>query len=393
MRYNFDNITDRRNTHSTKLDALPAGVPKDALPLWVADMDFPCAQPILEAVKKRVDHSILGYTVNDNDEYKSAVISWFDRRYAWKINKGDIFYSPGVVPALAFMVEMLTVAGDGVVVQRPVYHPFSIKVTAAGRIPVNNALLYEDGAYHMDYEDLEQKMSDPKNKGMIFCNPHNPVGRVWTEEEIQKMVDICRRYDKWIISDEIHCDLTRVGITNHPILKLVPEYKDRIIVCTAPSKTFNLAGMHLASIIIPNPEYQARWKRLTDERYGVTGINPLSMTAMVAAYEYGEEWLEQLREYLDENIRFVKGFVKEYLPKAIVVEPEGTYLLWIDFNGYCSDIKILETLMMQTAKVALDEGYIFGTEGSGFERINAACPRSVLEDCMKRIKAAVDTLS
>ncbi|MBS6642080.1 MAG: pyridoxal phosphate-dependent aminotransferase [Clostridiaceae bacterium] len=389
-KYNFDEVIDRVGTHCLKFDRLPEGAPADALPLWVADMDFPCADPILDALHARIDRKIFGYTTYDNEEGKAAVCGWFKKRFDWSVDADDIFFSPGVVPAIAYLINALTEEGDGVVIQRPVYYPFTIKIEANGRRVVNNSLIYEDGAYRMDYEDLEMKMSDPLNKGMILCSPHNPAGRVWKEEELKKLVEICQKYDKWIISDEIHFDLTRIGVVHHPLLKIAPEYKDRIIVCTAPSKTFNLAGMHTSNLVISNPEYKKLWMRVANERFSASDCNPFGLTAEIAAYNDGENWLEQVREYLDRNIDYVREFVKQNLPKAKMVEAEGTYLVWIDFNGYEKDPKKLEELMQKKAKVALDEGYIFGEEGAGFERINVACARSVLVDCMERIKAALD---
>ncbi|MFR3628768.1 MAG: MalY/PatB family protein, partial [Lachnospiraceae bacterium] len=235
----------------------------------------------------------------------------------------------------------------------------------------------------------DKKMAEPNNKVLVFCSPHNPAGRVWTEEEIRKVVDICKKYDKWIICDEIHCDLLRCGMTFHPILKVAPDYADRIAVCTAPSKTFNLAGMKTSNIVIHNKELQAAWKELIGGKLSMNGAGTLGLTAMIAAYNEGEEWLEQLKEYLDGNFAYIDAFLKEHLPKAHMVPSEGTYLAWIDFNGYVDgDAEKLEEIMQKKARVALDEGYIFGDAGRGFERINIATPRSVVEDCMDRILKA-----
>lgn len=389
-KYNFDEVIDRTGTHCLKFDCLPEGSAPDALSLWVADMDFPCADPILEALHQRIDRKIFGYTSYNNDECKDAVCGWFRKRFDWDVEKDDIMFSPGVVPAIAYLIYALTNEGDGVIIQRPVYYPFTKKIEANGRKVVNNALICEDGAYRMDYEDLERKMADPANKGMIFCSPHNPVGRVWTEEELKRLVDICRKYDKWIISDEIHFDLTRKSVVHHPLLKVAPEYKDRIIVCTAPSKTFNLAGMQTSNIIIPNPEYKKKWNRVVDECFSAASCNPFGLAAIVAAYQDGENWLEQVRDYLDGNVAYVKDFVARHLPKARMADAQGTYLVWLDFREYEADPVKLEQLMQKKAKVALDEGYIFGEEGFGFERINVACARSVLADCMERIRAALE---
>lgn len=273
------------------------------------------------------------------------------------------------------------------------YYPFTNKINGNNRKIFNSSLIYENGDYRMDYEDLEKKFADEAVKGMILCSPHNPVGRVWTVEELGRLVEIAKKYGKWIISDEIHMDLTRKGVVHTPLLKVAPEYADHIVVCTAPSKTFNLAGMQLSNIVIPNKEWQKKWLGVIDDAFSVSMANPFGIAATIAAYNEGEGWLDQLRDYLDENIRFVKEFVKEQLPKASVTAVEGTYLIWLDLNGYESDPKKLEKLMQETARIAFDEGYIFGEEGNGFERINAAMPKRCVEDCMNRIKKALDTLN
>lgn len=389
MKYNFDEIIDRSGTSATKMESLPKGCPDDALPLWVADMDFACAEPILKALHERIDKKIFGYTMYDTDECLGAVLNWYKKRYGWEEQKENLFFCGGIVSAYAVLLNLLTKEGEGVVIQRPIYYPFTIKVNSNGRQIVDSPLIYADGNYTIDFDDLDKKMAEPNNKVLVFCSPHNPAGRVWTEEEIRKVVDICKKYDKWIICDEIHCDLLRCGMTFHPILKVAPDYADRIAVCTAPSKTFNLAGMKTSNIVIHNKELQAAWKDLIGGKLSMNGAGTLGLTAMIAAYNEGEEWLEQLKEYLDGNFAYIDAFLKEHLPKAHMVPSEGTYLAWIDFNGYVDgDAEKLEEIMQKKAKVALDEGYIFGDSGRGFERINIATPRSVVEDCMDRILKA-----
>ena len=448
MKYDFDKIIDRTGTHTLKLDAMPKGCPEDALSAWVADMDLPCAQPILDALHERVDRQIFGYTLYHNEDCESAVREWYRRRFGWEIRERELYFSPGVVPALAMLINALTEEGDGIVIQKPVYYPFSEKIHANGRKVVNSPLkrrdlpavaaageTHRDAAmgdfdYVMDYGDLEEKLADPANKGMILCNPHNPVGRVWTEDELRKVLEIGRRHDKWIIADEIHGDLTRTGITYTPLLKLVDQmiaeegggreeeaeaeteagaavmpysvYRNRIIICTAPSKTFNLAGLSMSNLMIPGREFQRKWRDMIGSRLSLTLCNPLSMTAMIAAYREGEDWLEQLRSYLDGNIAFVNEFVRTRLPKARVSACQGTYLMWLDFRGYIGEaddmnsldagVKKLEEAMQQHGRVALDEGYIFGEEGKGYERLNIAMPRPMVEELMERIAAAADWL-
>ena len=389
MKYNFDEIIDRSGTSATKMESLPKGCPDDALPLWVADMDFACAEPILKALHERIAKKIFGYTMYDTDECLGAVLNWYKKRYGWEEQKENLFFCGGIVSAYAVLLNLLTKEGEGVVIQRPIYYPFTIKANSNGRQIVDSPLIYADGNYTIDFDDLDKKMAEPNNKVLVFCSPHNPAGRVWTEEEIRKVVDICKKYDKWIICDEIHCDLLRCGMTFHPILKVAPDYADRIAVCTAPSKTFNLAGMKTSNIVIHNKELQAAWKDLIGGKLSMNGAGTLGLTAMIAAYNEGEEWLEQLKEYLDGNFAYIDAFLKEHLPKAHMVPSEGTYLAWIDFNGYVDgDAEKLEEIMQKKAKVALDEGYIFGDSGRGFERINIATPRSVVEDCMDRILKA-----
>ena len=389
MKYNFDEIIDRTGTSATKMESLPKGCPDDALPLWVADMDFACAEPIIKALHERIDKKIFGYTMYDTDECLGAVLNWYKKRYGWEEQKENLFFCGGIVSAYAVLLNLLTKEGEGVVIQRPIYYPFTMKANSNGRQIVDSPLIYADGNYTIDFDDLDKKMAEPNNKVLVFCSPHNPAGRVWTEEEIRKVVDICKKYDKWIICDEIHCDLLRCGMTFHPILKVAPDYADRIAVCTAPSKTFNLAGMKTSNIVIHNKELQAAWKELIGGKLSMNGAGTLGLTAMIAAYNEGEEWLEQLKEYLDGNFAYIDAFLKEHLPKAHMVPSEGTYLAWIDFNGYVDgDAEKLEEIMQKKARVALDEGYIFGDAGRGFERINIATPRSVVEDCMDRILKA-----
>lgn len=394
--FDFDEIVDRTGTQSLKLEVLPEGCPKDALPMWVADMDFKCAPAIIEALQKRLNHGIFGYTVYEDQTLKQAVRSWFLNQYEWDVPNEQIVFSPGVVPAISFLLQALTQAGDKVVIQRPVYYPFTDKIEATKRVVVNSPLkkveIQVEGKtrleYQMDYEDLDQKFADPDVKGIILCSPHNPVGRVWRPEELKKLVEVAKRHNKWIISDEIHMDLRRMNVTHTPLLKLCPEYADNIIVCTAPSKSFNLAGMQLSNIVIPNETYRNEFLRVEDLN-GIMLPNPFGVVAATAAYTKGEPWLRELRKYLDANMQLVYDFFDKELPKAKVAVCEATYLMWFDLSAYEPDCKKLEELMQHKAKIAFDEGYIFGPEGEGFERLNVASPRSVVQDALNRIKSAL----
>ena len=390
MIYDFDELIDRSGTFSSKLDAMPAGNAEDAIPVWVADMDFACAQPILDALSDRIEKKIFGYTMYNNDELFNAITGWFQRNFKWEIAREDIFFSPGVVPALAFLISILTEEGDGIIIQRPVYYPFTNKILGNKRELYNSPLIYGEDGYQMDYADLEQKFADPKVKGIILSSPHNPVGRVWTIHELKQLIDIAKKHNKWIISDEIHMDLTRKGVEHIPLVKVDPDYAEQIVVCTAPSKTFNLAGMQLSNIIISNKEWQKKWVDLVEFQYSMNMANPFGIAATIAAYNEGDEWLLQLREYLDDNIKMTREYLKEHLPEAKVAVAEATYLVWIDLNAYEKDPKKLEEIMQKKAKVAFDEGYIFGEEGNGFERINIAMPKARVLECLERMAAALN---
>lgn len=394
-KYNFDRVVDRVGTDCVKWDFRTNCSPKaqkDGLPFWIADMDFECAEPIIEALHNKIDHKIFGYSSNNSDKYFDAVCGWYKRRFNWEINREDIVFSPGVVPAVAILVRILTNSGEGVIVQKPVYYPFEAKIKINNREVVNNSLIYENGTYRMDYADLEEKAKCDNNKVLVLCSPHNPVGRVWRKEELKKVVEICKKYDLWIISDEIHSDLIRKGFKHTPLQSLCPEYKEKIVTCIAPSKTFNLAGMQLSNIIVNNKELK---KKYQDEVTAVgvgTSPNPFAIVATIAAYNESEDWLNELNQYLDNNIKFIDEYLKENLPKVKLVYPEGTYLVWLDFTAYGLNEVELEDLMFKKANVLFDEGYIFGKEGIGFERINIACSQSLLKECMDRLKATFERL-
>ena len=390
MKYNFDEVIDRKGTHAVKVERLPKGADKDSLSLWIADMDFACAEPILKALHERIDRKIFGYTMYDADECMDAVTGWMKKRYGWNESRENLFFCPGIVAAYAALINLLTEPGDGIVLQRPIYYPFTNKANSNGRIPVDNALIYENGAYRIDFEDLDKKMADPANKVLVVCSPHNPTGRVWTEDELKKTVEICKKYDKWIICDEIHCDLIRRGVTFIPIMNVAPEYADRIVVCTAPSKTFNLAGMKTSNIVIHNKELQKKWKDYVNGSLSMDGASALGMTAMIAAYTEGEEWLEQLLGYIGGNFEFIKDYCAANIPQVKPNVPDATYLVWLDCRGLGMGNEELRDFMIRKAGLGLNEGWSFGRSLSGFMRLNAACPRPVLEKAMEQLKHAVD---
>ena len=387
----FDTVIDRTHTNSLKYDfAVQRGKPKDVLPLWVADMDFQVSSYIQEALSGSVAHGIFGYSEAEGS-YFEAVAGWMSRHYGWNVEETWLVKTPGIVFALAQAVRAFTEPGDAVLLQQPVYYPFSQVIRDNGRKIVDNTLVQgEDGRYRIDFTDFEEKIRSAHVKLFFLCNPHNPVGRVWTREELLRLGDICEKYGVIVVSDEIHADFVFEG--SHQVLAGLKEsYRKFVVTCTAPSKTFNLAGMKTSNIVIHNKELQKKWKDYVNGSLSMDGASALGMTAMIAAYTEGEEWLEQLKDYLDGNFAYIDEYLKKYLPKAHLVKAEGTYLAWLDLNGYVDrDEKKLEELMQKKAKVALDEGYIFGEEGRGFERINVASPRSVIEECMNRIRTAFE---
>ena len=387
-KYDFDKLVDRQGTYSIKWDHMPEGNEVDALPMWVADMDFPAATPILKALHERVDKLIFGYTAYDI-ELKDAVTGWFKKRYDWQVNNDDVFFCLGLLTGIAIMVNMLSDEGDGIIIQPPVYNFFALKISHNKRKVVNNPLILKNGRYEMDFEDLELKLADPKNKGLLLCSPHNPSGRVFTPKELKKVIELAKKYGKWILADEIHADTIRKGIEFTPLAKLAGDYEQEIITLTAPSKAFNIAGLKVSNIVITKKEYQDLYQYWAEDKLHIGGINPLSAAAAIAAYTEGEEWLAQVNDYIDANVDYCLEFFKKELPKSQAIAIEGTYLFWVDLNEYESNPQELERIMKKEAKVALNDGYIFGEGGEGFLRINVACPRSVLEQCLQRMKKAL----
>lgn len=387
MNYDFDQLIERKHTGSIKWDKpFPIDGNKKPLPLWVADMDFPCSQSIQQALQDKVKEQIYGYHTGFSKEYKEAVCGWFQKRFDWTIEPSSIFYAGGVVAAIAYLIEIMSEEGDGIVISTPVYYPFKAKIEATKRKVVENPLIEEDGAYRMDIEHLDTLLARDDVKGMILCSPHNPVGRVWREEELMAVVKTAKKYGKWIISDEIHCDLIKAGYRHIPLWKLAKDYADHIVTCTAPSKSFNLAGLQISNIIITNLKWQRKWKEFVGERLSIQGPNNFAVAACIAAYtkQDSELWLEEVNRYVDANDAFVRDYLKKHLPHAILTQREGTYLLWVDMRYYCQNEKELEQRMWKQGLI-LDEGYLFGEAGKGYERINLACPRCLIEEFVERL--------
>ncbi len=393
MKYDFDEVIDRTNYHSVKWDELETifgDIPQDVLPMWVADMEFRSPQPVIEAIKKANEHGIYGYTSRPLSYYQ-AIIDWMEKRHNWKIKKDWLAFSPGVVPALSFIIRAFCQPGDKVVVQPPVYYPFFRVIENNGCHVVNNPLKLSNKKYFIDWEDLERKVDDPRVKLLILCSPHNPVGRVWQKEELIILGEICLKHHIIVVSDEIHADILFKGYIHTPFASISPAFAHNSITCTAPSKTFNLAGLQTSSIIIPNKKYYKIYENILDSS-ALNENNVFGLVALEAAYRDGEEWLEQLLSYLNENLKFLMKYFKERIPKVKVIKPEGTYLVWLDCRQLGLSVKDLNNFMIKKARVALDDGHWFGTEGKGFMRINIACPRSFLEEGLKRIEEAVNRL-
>ena len=384
MKYNFDEIIPRRGTNSYKWDS--AG-DADILPMWVADMDFRTAPPVVEALRKRAEHGIFGY-VRVPDAYYAAVTNWFARRHDWQIEKEWIIYTTGVVPALSAVIKALTIPGDKVMVQTPVYNCFFSSIRNNGCGMIANPLIYRNGTYQIDFADLEQKAADPSVKVLLLCNPHNPAGRVWTKQELTRIGDICIRNNVWVIADEIHCELVFPGHTYIPFASISQEFLMHSVTCTSPSKAFNLAGLQIANIISADTDIRIKIDKAINVNE-VCDVNPFGVEALMAAYNDSEEWLEELKQYLFANYNYLRAYFAECLPKFPVSMLEGTYLVWLDCSvlNQSSD-KIVKTLL-EKEKLWVNEGGLYGEAGEGFIRINIACPRQQLIEGLNRLRRAL----
>lgn len=389
MIYDFDEIIPRQNTDSVKFDLLQKYFGKDnLLPMWVADMDFRTPDFIVNAVKERASHEIYGYSFR-TEKYDEALIGWFSRRHGWKIDKEWISFSPGVVPALNLIVMEFTEPGDEIIVQPPVYFPFFSAVKNHNRNLVLNQLAYEKGRYYIDFKDLESKINS-NTRMLILCNPHNPVGRAWKVEELEQLANICIKNNILLLSDEIHCDLVFPPTKHIITASLSEEIANNTITAVAPSKTFNLAGLSTSAIICPNPELKRRYDKILDNVHVGSG-NIFGSVATQAAYTHGDEWLDQLLDYVGENYRHAYDFLENFLPEIKPAPLEATYLLWLDFSraGFGSNEE-LKDFIIEKAGLALNEGVSFGTGGEGFMRMNLACPRKVLIRALNQLRKAFE---
>jgi cystathionine beta-lyase len=390
MKYNFDKVIDRSETSCLKWGyAEKVFGEKDVLPMWVADMDFEAPRAVKEAIKKKAAQAIYGYTVRP-PSLLDAFIDWVKIRHGWQIKREWLAFTPGGVPTINLAVMAFSKPGEKVIIQPPVYYPFRLAIRNNRRQLVNNQLKLKNGRYEIDFENLRAKVASGA-KLLILCSPHNPVGRVWTRDELLKLLELCHKHKVIVVSDEIHSDLIFKGHKHIPAATIAQEYADNVITLMAPSKTFNLAGLAVSAVIIPNQKlFKVFFNTLAGVGLGMT--NSFAIVAFEAAYRDGEAWLEQLMEYLEGNINFVLKYFKEKIPKIKVIKPEGTYLVWLDCRGLKLNAKSIRHFMIKEAKVGLDDGPKFGLGGKGFQRINIACPRSILAEGLKRIETAVNGL-
>lgn len=385
---NFDVVVDRRNTDCVKWDGLKEVFGRDdVLPLWVADMDFISCPEIIEAIKNRSEHGVFGYPLA-SDRIFEPFIEWNKRRNNLKIDQEWILTCPGVVIGFTIGVLAFTKEGDRVMIQTPVYPPFHNSVLNNNRILIENQLVEKEGYYTIDFEDFEKKIRENHVKLFILCNPHNPVGRVWTPEELERMAEICLKYDVKIFSDEIHSDLILKGHKFNSILSLGEKYKKIIMAAMAPSKTFNMAGLTASTILIPDEDMRKAYDKVS-QSLSIGMLNIFGLTALEAAYRYGEQWLEEVMNYIEGNFDYMISFIKENMPRVKCRKPEATYLGWLDFRSIYSKQDDLNDFLINKARVGLNSGLTFGKQGEGFARINLGCPRSILEEALNRIKIAL----
>lgn len=390
MSFNFNKIIDRTNNFSAKWSEMNKNFgTNDLLPMWVADMDFLTAPCIMEALKDRLEQGIFGYTTRPSS-YNESIVNWLDNRFSWKIKKEWLMFSPAVITSISLLIQNLTQKNDKIMIQEPVYSPFHNIVELNERDLVISPLIkLDDGSYIMDYEDIEAKIKDVKI--FILCNPHNPVGRVWTREELTRLGQICLKHNVIVISDEIHSDIILKNHKHTPFASISKEFCKNTITCMAPTKTFNLAGLQSSFLVMSNPYYY----EVMDRAFSTLDIkrnNAFSLVATEAAYNYGEDWLDELIKYIEDNVDFAIEYIKTNIPKLKVKKPEGTYLLWVDFNSLNVDEKDLKDALINKGRVALSSGSSFGIGGGGYYRINLACPRAMVLEALKRIEFAINSL-
>jgi len=385
----FEEVHDRKQTKSMKWDMLQMRFQsEDVIPMWVADMDFKAPEAVNQALIKRAEHGIYGYTVIDED-VTSSITNWIKTRHGWDIQAEWLNYSPGVINTLHMALQAFTEPGDKIMIQTPVYTPFYNIIKVLDREVVKNPLVQQDDYYTIDFEDMEKKLASGV-KAFILCSPHNPVGRVWTEEELRKMAELCLQYDAMIFSDEIHADLVFKGHKNRPIASLSEEIADKTITCMAPSKTFNLAGLQASYAVTPNKQNKQKLEKAFLRQGLNNSLNGMAITAMEAAYRHGGPWLEELLEVVESHTAYIKEMFAAHAPELKVIKSEGTYLVWVDCSELNMDKKELNRFMIDKGRVGLNPGQDYGDEGDAFMRINVACPRATIEEGVQRIIHAVE---
>ena len=392
MKYNFNERIDRSENHSAKWAEMEMKFGRsDLIPMWVADMDIKAAPEIVESMKKKVEQEIFGYVYRPDSYYKTAT-EWLKKRFGYEISPSSLIHSPGVVPSMSILVKMLTKTTDKILIQTPVYPPFASAVKDNGKELVENPLIKDEkGYYTIDFEDLEKKLSLDEVKLFILCNPHNPVGRVWKKEELLKMGELCKKYNVRILADEIWRDLIMPGYKHTPMASLSKDIEDITITLFSPTKSFNLAGLQASFATFPRAEERKEFDNILGQM-DVKRNNPFSLVAFETAYEKCEDWLEELILHIDGNMQYVVDFISEKLPEIKVVKPEGTYLMWLDFNGTKIPQDKIQEFLINEAKVAMNDGGSFGSNGKGFARMNVACPRYMVEEAMERIEKALKNL-
>lgn len=385
----FDEVIERKDTNSLKYDfAVERGKPADVLPLWVADMDFKAPKAVVDSLVRASRFGVFGYSESKGG-YFAAIREWYKKYHGWDLKENWLVKTPGVVFAICMAIRALTKEGDAVLIQSPVYYPFFQSVLDNGRTLVTNQLRYHEGQYSIDFDDFEEKIKRNNVKLFVLCSPHNPVGRVFTAFELTRLGEICEKYGVYVVSDEIHADFVYSGYKHYVFANLNREFADRTITCTSPSKSFNLAGLQVSNIFIENENIRLKFQKEIDKT-GYSQLNGLGLVACQAAYENGRQWLDHLKRYLAGNLEFTRRFLKQKLPQVKLVEPEGTYLLWLDFRKLGLDGKKLENLIVNRARLWLDSGTLFGPGGEGFMRINMACSRATLYKALCRLEKAIN---
>ena len=386
MPYDFDTPIDRRNTHSMKW-----AVEERELPMWVADMDFAAAPAIRKAIEERAAHGVFGYADLPQEWYQ-AYQGWWIRRHHWKMEEDWLIFCTGVVPAISSIVRKLTTPAEKVLIQTPVYNIFFNSIINNGRQVLESPLVYQDGSYHIDFTDLEEKLADPQTTLMILCNPHNPIGKIWDAETLRRIGELCYQHHVVVVSDEIHCDLTDPGCEYVPFASVSEHCRENSVICLAPTKAFNLAGIQTAAVAVANPWLRHKvWRGLnTDE---VAEGNVFAVEAPIAAFIEGEEWLDQLRAYILENKQCVLDYVRKELPKIHVIASQATYLLWLDCSAYGDHAKEIASFIRKETGLYLSAGEQYGGNGDHFLRMNLACPRSRVQDGLERLKKGLDAFS